>query len=318
MSATTFTSDLFDEGAAEEPAGADLADWAAPVDWGAFWAGEAIEQEWLVEPIIPARRQVAIYSAAKCGKSLLALDAAAALATGRPLLGATRTQPLHVVYVDLEMTEDDVRERLEDMGYGPDTDLSRLHYYLLPSLPSLDSDLGGQVVEAIARRYDARLVVVDTMARAVAGAENESDTYRDFYRHTGKRLKAAGVALLRLDHAGKDPTAGQRGSSSKADDVDVVFRMTAIDAGFKLRRTHSRVPWVPIEIELARHGSPLRHTLTTGLWPDGTREVAALLDQLAVPLDARTAEAVRTLAAAGHGKRRQVVIAALKWRAQAR
>lgn len=295
----------------------ELADWVAPVDWATFWALEAPEQEWLVEPIVPARRQVAIYSVAKTGKSLLALDIAAALATGRPLLGATRSAPVDVVYIDLEMTVDDVRERLDDLGYSADDDLSRLHYYSLPSLPSLDTDLGGQVLEAIAVRYAAALVVVDTMARAVAGDENESDTYRGFYTHTGRRLKAAGIGLLRLDHAGKDPAAGQRGSSAKADDVDVVFRLTANDAGLKLRRTHSRIPWVPPEVDLERRSDPLRHTLTTGLWPDGTKEVAALLDQHRVPLDARVADAVQALKGAGCGRRKGVVLAALKWRRQA-
>jgi len=296
----------------------DLADWAAPVDWATFWALEAPEQEWLVEPIVPARRQVAVYSIAKTGKSLLALDVAAALATGRPLLGATRSAPLDVIYLDLEMTLDDVRERLDDLGYGPDDDLSRLHYYSLPSLPALDTDLGGQVVEAIAKRWDAQLVVVDTMARAVGGDENESDTYRGFYTHTGRRLKAAGIALLRLDHAGKDPAAGQRGSSAKADDVDVVFRLTATDAGLKLRRTHSRIPWVPAEVDLERHSDPLRHTLASGLWPDGTKEVAVLLDEHHVPLDARVQDAMRSLTGAGVGRRKQVVVAALKWRRQTR
>ncbi|MHB1928976.1 MAG: AAA family ATPase [Acidimicrobiales bacterium] len=292
----------------------DLAGWAQPLDWAAFWTADNPEQEWLVEPLIPARRQVAIYSTAKTGKSLLALDVAAGLATGRALLGATRAPPTDVVYLDLEMTGDDIRERLEDMGYGPDSDLSRLHYYLLPSLPSLDTDLGGQVLEAICRRYTAQLVVVDTMARAVTGDENESDTYRDFYRHTGRRLKAAGTALLRLDHQGKDPTAGQRGSSAKCDDVDVVFRLTAVDDGFKLRRTHSRVAWVPPEIDLVRHADPLRHVLATGLWPDGTKEIAQLLDELQVPLDARVADAMRALTGGGQGRRKQVVAAALKWR----
>lgn len=295
----------------------DLAGWAAPVDWATFWASETPDQEWLIEPILPAHRQVAIFSRAKTGKSLLALDAAAALATGRPLLGATPgAPPRDVVYLDLEMTEADVRERLEDLGYGPEHDLSHFHYYLLPSLPSLDTELGGQVVDAIAARYGAEMVVVDTMARAVKGDENESDTYRDFYRYTGYRLKARGVALLRLDHGGKDLTQGQRGSSGKNDDVDVVFMLSAGDEGLTLKRTHSRIPWVPATVQLQRHGEPLRHTLTTGLWPDGTKDVAQLLDEHHVPLDARTADAMRTLAGSGEGRRRQVVIAALKWRRQ--
>ena len=36
-------------------------------------------------------------------------------------------------------------------------------------------------------------------------------------------LKEAGIALLRIDHAGKDLTRGQRGTSAKRDDVEVVW-----------------------------------------------------------------------------------------------
>ncbi len=293
-----------------------LADWVQPIDWDTFWAADTVDQEWLIEPIIPAGRQIATFSRAKTGKSLLALDAAAALATGRPILGCLPREPVDVAYFDMEMTEDDVRERLEDLGYGPDIDLSRLHYYLLPSLPPLDTDLGGQVLEAIAQRWNIRLAVVDTMARAVAGEENHSDTYRHFYRYSGRRLKVMKVALWRLDHGGKDLTQGQRGSSAKEDDVDVVFQLTVNADIVTLKRTHSRVPWVPAEIQLQRHTEPLRHVLATGLWPEGTRELADLLDKLDIPIDASSRTAGETLKRAGHGRRNTLIIAALKWRKQ--
>ncbi len=51
-----------------------------PVDWAALWMEEHVEAEWLVEPIVPRGRQVAAYSPAKLGKSLLMLDIAAAKA----------------------------------------------------------------------------------------------------------------------------------------------------------------------------------------------------------------------------------------------
>lgn len=297
------------------PAHPDLATWCPQVDWPTFWATDGLAREWLIEPIVPTGRQVAIFSRAKVGKSLAALDVASALATGRPVLGARPVAPVDVVYIDLEMTEDDIRERLADLGYGPDVDMSRLHYYLLPSLPPLDSDLGGQVVEAIAISHGAVLVVIDTMARAVKGEENSSDTYRGFYQHTGRRLKAAQIALLRLDHGGKDVTAGQRGSSAKADDVDVVFQLTGDGDLFNLKRTHSRIPWVPAEVQISRQSQPtLRHVIASGLWPEGTKEVARILDDHDVDLDASATTASQVLNVAGQGRRKQVVLAALKWR----
>lgn len=93
-------------------------------------------------------------------------------------------------------------------------------------------------------RHDAHMLVLDTMARVVNGDENDADTYRGFYAHSGVRLKRLGVALLRLDHAGKDPGRGQRGSSGKNDDVDVVFRLDHAEDQVVLSWTHSRVSWV--------------------------------------------------------------------------
>ncbi len=273
-------------------------EWGQPIDWCTFWATEEQATEWLLEPIVANGRQTAIFSVAKTGKSLLALDIAAAGATGRSVLGLAPREPIDILYADFEMTEADLRERLTDLGYGPDDDLSRLHYYQLPSWPGLDGDLGGEILLAAAVDSGAALVVIDTMARAVTGEESSADTFRAFYRHSGLRLKAAGIALLRLDHMGKDVAAGQRGSSAKADDVDIVFRLTMLDSRtFKLNRTHSRVPWVPSEITLLRLEEPtLRHVWQDDAVPAGTLDVMTALDEAGVPLDATAAVALSALA----------------------
>jgi len=302
---------------APERAQSAARDWGiTPIDWEAFWASEAPAQEWELEPLVPAGRCTAIYAPAKLGKSLLALDAIAARATGRPVLGGPVIDPLDCMYLDLEMTEADLRERLSDLGYGPDDDLSRLHYFQLPTLPPLDTDLGGEMITGLATELGVGLVAIDTMARAVQGNENDADTYRDFYRFTGRQLKAAGIGVLRLDHQGKDAALGQRGSSAKADDLDVVFRMSAIDLRtMKLTRTHSRVPWGPSEITIVRHEEPtLRHVITGDAVPAGTHDCIVALDELDVPLDASAATATDALRRAGKGTRRAIVLAALKTR----
>jgi hypothetical protein len=287
-----------------------------PIDWPSFWANDGPKADWLAEPILPAGRQVAIFSGAKVGKSLLALDIAAGLASGTSVLGHSPTDPIDVAYFDMEMTADDLRERLGDFGYGPDADLSHLHYYQLPSLPPLDSEAGGSALMSVVERYKAQLVVIDTMARAVRGEENSADTYRAFYAHTGVTLKQMGVTLLRLDHAGKDGTRGQRGSSGKDDDVDLVWKLIRIDERrFTLHRERSRIAWVPAEVSFERHEEPvLSHTLSGDVWPAGTMDVALLLDELAVPLDATVVAAQQALRSAGRGRRKALVIAALKHR----
>lgn len=292
-----------------------------PIDWPAFWATEHAAEDWLVEPIIPAGRQVAIWATHKTGKSLITLEMVAASATGRPCLGNPAREPIDVVYLDFEMTEDDLKERLEDLGYGSEVDMDRLHYYLLPSLPSLDTPAGAAMLLEIVDRHRARLLVIDTMSRVVTGEENSADTYRAFYRLTGLQLKARGVAVCRLDHGGKNADQGQRGSSAKGDDVDLVWQLKATDGGLEFRRDASRVAWVPETVMLTRHSEEgdLRHTVSLAAdWPAGTKALAELLDELKVPLSANRPAARQALAAAGKGAKNDVLSKALKYRRQQR
>src|SRR6185369_5973575 len=133
-----------------------------------------------------------------------------------------------VLYVDFENDpKGDLRPRLEDMGFGPD-DLDNLAYLSFPPLGPLDTAVGAAELVAIVEAQGAEVVVIDTVSRAIRGEENENDTWLNFYRHTGKALKARGVAMLRLDHTGKDETKGQRGGSAKSGDVDMVWRMSKV------------------------------------------------------------------------------------------
>jgi KaiC/GvpD/RAD55 family RecA-like ATPase len=291
-------------------------DGLVPIHWPDFWKREHPEEDWLVEPVIPRGRQVVLWAIHKTGKSLLALELAAAAATRWDCFGLPAKDAFDVIYLDMEMTEDDLYDRLTSFGYGPEVDLERLHYYLIPSLPPLDTQAGSEVLLGLVERHRAALVVIDTMARVIYGEENSADTYRAYSQHTGLRLRAQGVSVLRLDHGGKDPGQGQRGSSAKGDDVDLVWQLRAMDNGLELERSATRIPWAPERVTLRRQDDPrLAHLLALDMeWPAGTRDLANLLDSIGVPLDAgrRTARAV--LAAAKETAANDLLGKALKYR----
>jgi hypothetical protein len=245
-------------GHAGEAGGSDPAAHLETLDWHEVFAGEVQPEPWLAWPLVSRGRLVALFSAPKVGKSLLGLEMAAALATGRPFMGQTTTQS-DVLYVDLENTvQGDVRPRLEAMGYGPG-DLDRLHYLSFPNLAALDSPRGGEQLLAAARRWGADVVVVDTVSRVVQGEENDNDTWLRFYRDTGVALKREGVACLRLDHTGKDVDRGPRGGSAKSGDVDVEWRMTKHGGEvFRITLHSERFPVGVDAVEFRREASPLR------------------------------------------------------------
>jgi hypothetical protein len=286
------------------------------LDWADFWANDHGDAEWIAEPVIPRGRSTAMFAPGGTGKSLLSLYIATSVAVGRPIFGR-KIDPCNVLYLDYEMTADDLAERLGNMGYGPDSDLSGLHYALLPGLPGLDQPEGGKAVLRMAEIVDAQLVVIDTFGRAVHGDENEADTVRSWYRNTGLHLKHAGRAFLRVDHAGKDVEKGQRGTSAKNDDVDVVWQMVAGDGGtFTLKAKKRRMSWVPEKVELVmREDDVLEFNLLHGdAWPAGTADCAKALDALGVPLDATVRTSMQLLKDAGKGRRQDVVRAAVRYR----
>ena len=270
------------------------------VNWERFWNDDHSDEEWLAYPIVPAGRAIALYAPAKAGKSTITLAIAAAVSTGRPVLGK-RVHPItEVLYLDYEMTQADLQQRLMELGYGPDDDLSHLHYALLPSLPPLDTVEGATAVLELIDTTGAQFVVVDTFGRAVGGEEDHADTVRAFYRHTGLSLKARGVTYLRTDHSGKDVAKGMRGSSAKNDDVDLVWQLSRTDtkegSGIKLKRTHSRVSWVPEDVKVRRietdEGFDYLIDGEVKLRPNGTRQI--MEQMIAAGVTASTSQRIAT------------------------
>jgi hypothetical protein len=286
------------------------------VDWFTFWDREITGGDFLVEPFLARGRQHAIYAEAKAGKSLLLAFVAARLATGQAVLSSPASDPVPVLYLDYEMTEDDLEERLTEFGYGPASNLSNLAYVLYPDLPPLDTPEGGKALIGAVDGMGARLVCIDTFSRAVKGGEQESDTYRAFARYTGIPLRERKVTVARNDHEGKDKSKGQRGSSAKDDDVEVVWRLERGDEQtFTVDRRRSRLPWIPSRIPLKQTSSDgFELTLADTAWPAGTADCAALLDQYGVPLDATTRDAIQTLRRHNSGRRRSILVAALRYR----
>lgn len=284
------------------------------VDWASFFDRDRSEADYLLDDVIVRGRGHALYAPHKAGKSLFTLWACTEIIATHP--------DVVVVYLDYEMTEDDLQERLEDMGYGTGNSapLARLRYWLLPTLAPLNTELGATELLNIVRSVGAEhpdhhiAVIIDTTSRAVAGEENDSGPYRDFYRLTGMRLKQMGVTWARLDHEGKDPGQGQRGSSAKGDDIDVAWRIAPTEGGVTLTRKLSRLSWVPDKVAYLTPGDPLRYVRTGDVWPAGTKEVVAVLDELEVAATASANAAQRALRENDQGRTRQLVQAAQRWR----
>lgn len=257
------------------------------LNWEQVWK-EEYNEDWLVEPLISRRRLVALYSPPKAGKSLLLLEIAAALATGTPVLGIQNVPKVRTLYVDFENDPvADTRERLTDMGYDW-RDLDNLVVLSFPNLAKLDTERGSQELLAAALYYGCEIVVIDTVSRAVKGEENSNDTWLDFYRHTGLKLKQHGLTLVRLDHSGKDVDKGMRGGSAKYGDVDAVWRMTVRgEDTVDLVCEANRFPISEKSLTAKRisENGKLRHRVVGNPWADQVRRAIEKMVAAGVPKD---------------------------------
>lgn len=274
---------------------------------------------WHASPIIAAGRVTTIYSPGKTGKSLIAMEAAAAIATGMPILGSIAADPVHVLYVDQEMTPEDWHERLEDMGYtADDAHLldQRLHLAQLQSWPAMDTHLGGAALLAEVQRHDAQVVIIDTASKVVSGEENSNDTHAAFYRCTLIPLKRAGCGVLVLDHTGKDLDRGARGGSAKTDNVDLAFELLTRGKNLlSLRCSHARFrdPALDEPAFIRREEDPLHHVLeeyrAPVMTPGGTIRPTHLMERVSRYVEATPGATRNSIETAVKGKKDYVRLA---------
>jgi hypothetical protein len=125
----------------------DALAWAHIIDWDDAFGAKPAEVQWLIEPLLERGTLNAWFGKPAAWKSLIALEASAALAAGRPVLGAPAADPVTVLYVDVENAVNDIVERLQAFGYGPG-DLKRLVYSSFPDVPALDTPVGPAAARA--------------------------------------------------------------------------------------------------------------------------------------------------------------------------
>jgi hypothetical protein len=247
------------------------------VDWKVAFDSQPKEPEWLIPDLIECGTLCAIFGKPDAHKSLFVLE----LCLGLVREGRT------VVYIDQENGVKDIVDRLTDFGATP-AELGRLNMYSFPELPPLDTPLGGLHLKAIVVTRGADIVILDTTGRMVQGSENDADTFNGLYRCTLRPLKALGVTSLRIDHPGKDAAKGQRGSSAKDGDADLIWLMTKVsEKKFRLDRHRDRRGHSPLVVELDFKLGPLRHERSAA---SRTGDLEAVLDAAGIPADgSRTA-----------------------------
>lgn len=180
---------------------------------------------WLIDGILPANSLCVLYGEPGCGKTFVSLSIALSLASGQSWCGK-RASPAKVLYVAAEgLFGLKFRVRAHQAKYN--SIASSIRY--LGETFSLLKPTDMEAVTTSLQSFQPDLIVLDTFARLVAGADENSA------KDVGAAIKAIDefrsgtkATVLLIHHTGKNSKA-ERGSSALRGAADVMIECARID-----------------------------------------------------------------------------------------
>jgi hypothetical protein len=170
---------------------------------------------WLVKKVLPIEGLGVIYGRPGSGKTFTVMDIALHVALGRAWRGLKVTQA-EVSYVTPEAGRMGANRVI---GWCQHHDIAWPDTFRLSPAPidlcSTEADADALIADIRDNQPGCRLVVVDTLNRAMAGGdENGVEDMGKFIAYCDKIAKGVGCMVLIVHHSGKDVGRGSRGHSS--------------------------------------------------------------------------------------------------------
>jgi hypothetical protein len=213
--------------------------------------------KWVVEDYI-AEGLTVLAGKPKLGKSWLLMAVAIAVAGGGYVLGDRKCAQGAVLYAALEDTERRLRSRLEKLcgGFKPAAWPLGLTFWSYGEMERLSTGGLDQVRAWIREHPDARLVIIDTLAKVRSGPQGKETAYDADYREVGS-LKAladdTGVAIVVVTHTRKmgadDPFDTVSGTLGITGAADATMILTRDDQGVTLHATGRDVAEIETALE---------------------------------------------------------------------
>ncbi|MCZ4287865.1 AAA family ATPase [Hoeflea alexandrii] len=191
-------------------------------------------REWFVQELIPARQVTILNGDGGVGKSLLALQIAAASASASDVCGLSPA-PGRALYVGAEDDADEFHRRLADIATAQGRALSDLENLRVVSLADSDALLAipnkagnleptslFQSLVASVGAFEPRFVVLDTAADMFGGDEIKRGQVRQFIGMLRALALQADCAILLLAHPsvkGMESGSGTSGSTAWSNSV---------------------------------------------------------------------------------------------------
>ena len=195
---------------------------------------DVVRVDQLVHGLLVQGTTSVVYGDSNVGKSFWAIDLAYCVATGRPWNGS-KVKQKGVVYVSMEGGQTTKNRMLAYKKAHPFQ--GEAHFALIPAAVNL-FDSEDDIATLVATIQDAAshmgvevgLIVVDTLARAMAGGnENTSEDMGLLIRNIDALAALTEAHVMLVHHTGKDKTRGARGSSALRAATDTEIQLEKIE-----------------------------------------------------------------------------------------
>jgi len=220
-----------------------------------------LQELWEMPPLVPLvqglfdRGDLAmVYGMWSSGKSFFALDVALSVATGTDWHGR-KVHAGPVLYVAAEAVRG-LPRRIESWLDHYDADDPE-NFFIYPQPIQLTTEGVGRAVGRYAAEKGAVLVIIDTVGRCIAGAEENSAKEMGVVVRELEDMKrtCSDLTVVYIHHT--DKTAKwARGSSVFGASVDASFRVTKVDDGFMVLndKVREHEPAEPMQFHLLSAG----------------------------------------------------------------
>ena len=184
----------------------------------------------ILSPWLPSQGLVMIYAPRGIGKTFLALSVGYVVASGGSILKWKAEEAKKVLYIDGEMPQITMQERLISIARSSEKTPPDDSYFRLVT-PDLQRD--GTFIRDLATKegqgdaeellHDTDLLILDNISTLIkSGGENESESWIAM-QEWSLSLRRAGKSVLFIHHAGKG--GQQRGTSKREDVLDSVISL---------------------------------------------------------------------------------------------
>lgn len=183
------------------------------------------EPVWAVPGILPCGLAI-LGGRSKVGKSWLSLQIACAIGTGGRVFGDV-VERGRVLFIALEDNGESLQERMVKQGWPAGALVDFLHSENAGALGDLRADGGERMAQHI-RAVGYRLVVIDTLSRALRGDQNDADAMTQALAPLQQIALSRNCAILILDHhhkmsGGLDCVSDILGSTAKGAVADTLW-----------------------------------------------------------------------------------------------